>query len=949
MSYKAGILNAYDWRNRGDRAIIEAQMAWIRSKIPDVEFKVFSPFWMENQTAFGEEASFLPPIAADRNSKLGGGIIHPIAAWMRAIKGKGRGKAWEEFAACDGYFLCGGGYLYSSHSPIISRQLWLHVANSLLALRSGKPVMQFPQSWGPFRKWADRWVCWKLASELPRVSARGKISAQTVGDMGFASKTRNLPDVVLAMRTLRPDLFPDVPEESRSGLGIAPIEFGFARNCTEEDRVEYLAKLEQIAVRFYRERHQPITLFVQVSVEGHDDDAPMAERLASLLTNLGIPVHIENSPDYADYWRKIGNQSGFIGCRMHSCIFSMVTGVPTIGLAYQPKFVELFDELGLKDRCFDISHFEVESVAHELFKSDFFGRASSEKVAQSVAASAERMLRDFDDCWRAGGFPTAENDDHSDTNADRELPLSYRNKKFSISVVTPTYHQLAILKQCAASVADQEGDFSVEHLIHDAGTGIEFNDWASSQKFAKCISEPDDGMYDAINRGFKRATGDVVAWLNSDEQYLPRTLQLVAKYFQQHPEVDILIGDVILVDQALRPLAYRRAVPPTIGHIRHSHLSTFSAATFVRRKVLDDGHFLDTRWKTIADAVWIDRLLNKGYRVATLDRPLSTFAMLGSNLGQSTRLDFERQEWEKEIGATSPLRKRFYIYQYRIHKLFSGAYSPKKPTVAAYGPDLASRSRESRLLWGFWNGARNEVEVQRVDHEGSFFLRPGKRYLSRSQVGAYVLVAVILALTSDFIKSGESVKAPMVLLFALLLLALRTKPQYLVIASILFALVSAYAMRMRPTDVIIVRMVSVIITSILAVLLSYSLRSAQDWMMVATALIRKIPRPVVLTDCRGCIVLVNSETERLLSVTELELLQENLSCWLRADSQGNRIETDISQWQDRLPTQSLVIDFFSNKPLETVTLSANVFMVGSGKKRLFGFSLVDGPTVVHDG
>jgi len=78
--------------------------------------------------------------------------------------------------------------------------------------------------------------------------------------------------------------------------------------------------------------------------------------------------------------------------------------------------------------------------------------------------------------------------------------------------------------------------------------------------------ESDAGMYDAINRGLKRATGDICAYLNCDEQYLPGTLRRVADYFEQHPEVDVVFGDSIVVDSELEPLAYRRVVMPRRWH-----------------------------------------------------------------------------------------------------------------------------------------------------------------------------------------------------------------------------------------------------------------------------------------------------------------------------------------------------------------------------------------------
>jgi len=123
-----------------------------------------------------------------------------------------------------------------------------------------------------------------------------------------------------------------------------------------------------------------------------------------------------------------------------------------------------------------------------------------------------------------------------------------------ISVITPSYKQLSWLKLCAASVADQAG-VEVEHIIQDAGTGPELDAWAAAQPTIKLKVEPDSGMYDAINRGLKRATGEICAYLNCDEQYLPGTLRMVADFFATHPEVDVLFGDAILIDGSGQPLS----------------------------------------------------------------------------------------------------------------------------------------------------------------------------------------------------------------------------------------------------------------------------------------------------------------------------------------------------------------------------------------------------------
>ena len=151
-----------------------------------------------------------------------------------------------------------------------------------------------------------------------------------------------------------------------------------------------------------------------------------------------------------------------------------------------------------------------------------------------------------------------------------------------ISVITPSYKQLRWLKLCAASVADQRG-VEVEHIIQDAQTGQELIDWITTHSSAKLIVEKDSGMYDAINRGFLKSTGEIVAWLNCDEQYLPGALAKVAAFFEQHPEVDVLFGDSVLLDAQGEILSYAAPYatrPPLHAQLRYVCASLSDRARF---------------------------------------------------------------------------------------------------------------------------------------------------------------------------------------------------------------------------------------------------------------------------------------------------------------------------------------------------------------------------------
>ncbi len=126
------------------------------------------------------------------------------------------------------------------------------------------------------------------------------------------------------------------------------------------------------------------------------------------------------------------------------------------------------------------------------------------------------------------------------------------------SIITPSYRSGRWLKLCIPSVADQEGvDF--EHIVQDSCSDDETREWLPGDPRVTAVIEKDSGMYDAVNRGFRRATGEILSYLNCDEQYLSGALAKVARYFDGRPEVDALLADCIVIDPKGDYICERRA------------------------------------------------------------------------------------------------------------------------------------------------------------------------------------------------------------------------------------------------------------------------------------------------------------------------------------------------------------------------------------------------------
>jgi glycosyltransferase involved in cell wall biosynthesis len=242
-----------------------------------------------------------------------------------------------------------------------------------------------------------------------------------------------------------------------------------------------------------------------------------------------------------------------------------------------------------------------------------------------------------------------------------------------VSIITPSFRQSDWLKLCIASVADQR--VAAEHIVQDAGSDDGTLDWLPRDPRVRAFVETDTGMYDALNRGLRRAHGDILAWLNCDEQYLPGALASVVEYFDAHPDTDVLFGDIVFVDEQGRYAGHRKVQVPLLHHTWTCHLSTLSCATFFRRRVVFDlGEFFNPSFRASGDGEWMVRLLRRRVRMAALGRFTSVFTLTGGNLGQGRNARREDRELHRTAPLWARLARPALILHHRLRRLAGGMY-----------------------------------------------------------------------------------------------------------------------------------------------------------------------------------------------------------------------------------------------------------------------------------
>lgn len=195
-----------------------------------------------------------------------------------------------------------------------------------------------------------------------------------------------------------------------------------------------------------------------------------------------------------------------------------------------------------------------------------------------------------------------------------------------ISVVTPSYNQAKFLEETILSVLEQDYP-NLEYMVIDGGSTDGSVDIIRkyADRLAYWVSEPDRGQTHAIQKGFDRSAGEILAWLNSDDTYEPGALSAVAEIFRREPQTDVVYGNANLIDHDSRFLREIRCVPyhPLALPVA---LNMHQASTFWRRSLFERVGGLNQEHQYGGmDADLFFRFARAGAKFAFLRRTLSNY------------------------------------------------------------------------------------------------------------------------------------------------------------------------------------------------------------------------------------------------------------------------------------------------------------------------------------
>ena len=241
-----------------------------------------------------------------------------------------------------------------------------------------------------------------------------------------------------------------------------------------------------------------------------------------------------------------------------------------------------------------------------------------------------------------------------------------------VSIITPSFNQAAFLEETIQSVLSQDYP-NLEYWIIDGGStdgSVEIIQ-KYADRLAGWVSEKDHGQAEAINKGFARATGDIVAWINSDDYYLPGAIAAAVAVLQARPECSLAFSDVLSVDGSGQAFNVMTFGPWGLDELMQFNIIA-QPGVFMRRSALEQAGYLDESYRYMLDHhLWL-RVAQAGPLAYVPERwAAARFHAAAKNVAQAAGFGREAVRIAGWMADQPALAERYHRLRRRI---WAGAY-----------------------------------------------------------------------------------------------------------------------------------------------------------------------------------------------------------------------------------------------------------------------------------
>ncbi len=227
-----------------------------------------------------------------------------------------------------------------------------------------------------------------------------------------------------------------------------------------------------------------------------------------------------------------------------------------------------------------------------------------------------------------------------------------------ISVSTPSYNQGEFIEETIRSVLLQ-GYPDLEYFVMDGGSNDDSVDIIRKYEpwLTQWVSEKDNGQLPAVNRGWNISTGNLIGWLNSDDQYSLGAMRLVATCWAENPDVGLIHGQAVIIDQTGRSVGLSGRDTPIVDALKRGGNSIAQPSTFITRQTFESVGFLNEDMDMTADLyywlitelsdlrfVFIPRILSL-FRLHQASKTSSVVGFGRDTLKIAQLLENDKQKW----------------------------------------------------------------------------------------------------------------------------------------------------------------------------------------------------------------------------------------------------------------------------------------------------------------